>query len=400
MTVLTKLHKSWYLLLVAVALCRSEQSCDNSSIPESCKNLTSSNVYIACRAVSTLQSEFYDTLFQQWRDDGHWWNIANTVESLINYCANSRLCDQQMIDLIEKQTNKHTRRIKQGYDDIQWWSLTLIRLHELLGNSTYLQRAIRFYDYVWDNAWDNSTCQGGLWWNTGKTYKNAITNELGLTNTAKLYKLTQDDKYLQQFNLIWSWFYKHGNSGVGMINPAWLINDGLRWNSTDPQQCVNNHGVEWTYNQGVILGGLSEMYPLNRDAKYVNISWNIIQSVMAHLTTSKNGIEDILHEQASDESVVESQDQSQFKGIFMRYLMYFYQNVVAHDDEKDTGMNADMKAKIEDFVNDQLTAISENSMNPKCYAEFSAVWNASWVQSEFGAVAQVTAIDAFNWAFL
>lgn len=123
---------------------------------------------------------------------------------------------------------------------------------------------------------------------------------------------------------------------------------------------------------------------------------------MTHLDTSKNGIDDILHEPVSDESVVQSSDHSQFKGIFMRYLMYFYQSVVlddAHGHEV-AAMYGDMKSQIVSFVNDQLTAINENCMNPQCYAEFSAVWNASWVQSSVAAVGQVTAIDAFNWAFL
>ena len=47
----------------------------------------------------------------------------------------------------------------------------------------------------------------------------------------------------------WSWF-----KGSGMINGSNLVNDGLT------ARCDNNHGTTWTYNQGVILAGLSQLY--------------------------------------------------------------------------------------------------------------------------------------------
>ena len=36
-----------------------------------------------------------------------------------------------------------------------------------------------------------------------------------------------------------------------MINENLLVNDGL-----DPRTCTNNGAETWTYNQGVVLGGL------------------------------------------------------------------------------------------------------------------------------------------------
>ena len=248
-------------------------------------------------------------------------------------------------------TDIETIQIKDGYDDIQWWSLAMIRLYEWNGNYTYLDKAIKFYDYVWQNAWDNQTCEGGLWWDRDKTYKNAITNELALTNTAKLYKWTNNNQYIEQFNLIWNWFYKYGNTGIAMINKQWLINDGLNINNTNKQQCVNNNGIEWTYNQGVILGALSQIYLIENQTNmsFVNISWNIIQSVMKYLVTNKDNI-NILHEQVSDNAVEQSSDAPQFKGIFMRYLMYFYQNVILTDKEN---KYSDMKSEIVSFVSNQ-----------------------------------------------
>ena len=41
-----------------------------------------------------------------------------------------------------------------------------------------------------------------------------------------------------------------------MLNSQWLFNDGLT------SACVNNNSTTWTYNQGVILGGLVNLYEI------------------------------------------------------------------------------------------------------------------------------------------
>jgi hypothetical protein len=98
--------------------------------------------------------------------------------------------------------------------------------------------------------WDG-TCGGGVWWRNDRTYKNAIANELYLELTAKLHLyLPGDTTYLSRARQEWSWF-----SSSGMINGSHLVNDGL-----DTASCANNNGVTWTYNQGVLLGGLSALY--------------------------------------------------------------------------------------------------------------------------------------------
>jgi predicted alpha-1,6-mannanase (GH76 family) len=63
-----------------------------------------------------------------------------------------------------------------------------------------------------------------------------------------------DTTYLQRAADEWSWF-----QGSGMINSGHTINDGLN------DACANNGDVTWTYNQGVILAGLTELYRASGD---------------------------------------------------------------------------------------------------------------------------------------
>jgi predicted alpha-1,6-mannanase (GH76 family) len=108
--------------------------------------------------------------------------------------------------------------------------------------------------------WDTTTCGGGVWWSKDlkrSAYKNAITNELFLQIAASLANRVTDParkaQYLAWARKEWSWF-----SASGMINSGNMINDGL--NATNPGACTNNKRATWSYNQGVILGGLVELY--------------------------------------------------------------------------------------------------------------------------------------------
>jgi predicted alpha-1,6-mannanase (GH76 family) len=52
-----------------------------------------------------------------------------------------------------------------------------------------------------------------------------------------------------------------------MINEQHLVNDGLQ---TQSGSCDSNHGTTWTYNQGVVLGGLAELFRATGDRGYLH----------------------------------------------------------------------------------------------------------------------------------
>lgn len=96
-----------------------------------------------------------------------------------------------------------------------------------------------------------------------------------------------------------------------MINAQDLINDGL----TD--DCTNNGDTEWTYNQGVVLGGLAELYLATNDEGYLDSARSIADAVLASGTLSPDGI---LYEYGCEPSNNCDNNQQTFKGIFMRNL--------------------------------------------------------------------------------
>lgn len=98
----------------------------------------------------------------------------------------------------------------------------------------------------------------------------------------------------------WDWF-----KGSGIINDQNLINDGLEIDSDD--SCFNNGDTVWSYNQGVILGGLVELSRATGDFGYLSGATSIAEAAIEAL--SEGGI---LHESCEANGC--GADGSQFKG--------------------------------------------------------------------------------------
>jgi predicted alpha-1,6-mannanase (GH76 family) len=93
-----------------------------------------------------------------------------------------------------------------------------------------------------------------------------------------------------------------------MIDSENLVNDGL------DSACHNNHRNTWSYNQGVIIGGLSALAKQSGDGKPLEVAESIALAAMARLTD----LDGILHDSCEPGRC--GNDAPQFKGIFARNL--------------------------------------------------------------------------------
>jgi predicted alpha-1,6-mannanase (GH76 family) len=238
-----------------------------------------------------------------WKTTG-WWQAANALTAVIRYTHHTG--DRAHAGTIETTfragRRQHADFINWFFDDSAWWALAWVAAYDLTGEDRYLDAARTVFAHS-QSGWDG-TCGGGVWWNQERTYKNAITNELFLTLAAQLHQRTQGDRDYRAWAMrSWEWF-----DASGMIGPDGLVNDGLT------AACANNGGPTWTYNQGVILGGLAALYQITGDRAYLRQGEVIADATLSTLT----GPPGILAEPC--ESVGCNSDQTQFKGIFVRYL--------------------------------------------------------------------------------
>ncbi|KAL7789059.1 glycosyl hydrolase family 76 domain-containing protein [Trichoderma ceciliae] len=194
------------------------------------------------------------------------------------------------------------------YDDEGWWALGLIHAHDATGDQDYLDSAIEIFNDM--ETGTGTPCGGGIYWSKDRTYVNAIANELYLSVAAALAnRVPSNGTYLDIAKAQWQWFQQSG-----MINSNNLINDGLDSN------CKNNGLTTWSYNQGVILGGLSELAIATGDGSYLTTAATIANAAINTLSNS-NGVL-VEADQCELEAGNCGMDGQQFKGVFIRNLRY------------------------------------------------------------------------------
>jgi predicted alpha-1,6-mannanase (GH76 family) len=264
-------------------------------------------------AIDVLQ-QWYVRRTGLYRTTG-WWNAANAITALADFSrvegttrylpvfANSLHAAPGAPDGGRGFLNNY-------YDDEGWWALAWIDVYDLTGDPAYLRTADGIFSDM-QLGWDTTTCGGGVWWSKKSREKNAIENELFLSVAASLANRMHDQTRrradLEWALKEWAWF-----SNSGMINQSQLINDGL--DSSDRLHCRNNGKNTWTYNQGVILGGLVELDKAAPDRGFKQLATAIAYSAIEHLTDDQG----ILHETSDAHT---GGDVPQFKGIFVRNLM-------------------------------------------------------------------------------
>lgn len=187
------------------------------------------------------------------------------------------------------------------YDDEGWWALAWLKVYDNTHQPKYLNMAQEIFEDM-KTGWGGKC--GGLWWDKIHSYSGAVENELFLTVAAQLAnRASPNQDYLDWALKIWHWF-----ENSGMINRQNNINNGLNLTT-----CDNDNGTVWTYNQGIILGGLLELNVANPNISYVLTAMKIASAGIDALSDS-NGI---LHEPCEPDC---GGDGPQFKGIFMRNL--------------------------------------------------------------------------------
>ncbi len=200
--------------------------------------------------------------------------------------------------------NIHGGFVNQYYDDEGWWALAWIDAYDLTGQPKFLNTAEHIFTNM-TGGWDR-TCGGGIWWSKKRAYKNAIANELFLSVAAHLANRAHTAKqragYATWARREWRWFHH-----AGIMERDHLISDGLT------SACKDNHKTKWTYNQGVILGGLAELARHEHRHSLLRQANRIAGAAIRHLTDADG----ILHEPCEPDC---GADGSQFKGIFVRNL--------------------------------------------------------------------------------
>ena len=302
-----------------------------------------------------LMNRYETASHSDWRDL-HAWQRFVTVSTLSDYegmSGNTRFHDSALRALQNRQG-------LDGNDDDLWVAQADLDMARLTHSPTQIQDARNIFDTIASKYWDGH-CGGGVWWDHARTYKNAITNELFLSTAARLYRFTHEPAYRDWALKSWSWF-----RSSGMITPDNLINDGL------DNQCRNNGGPAYSYNQGVILDGLLEISALTEDGAPQQTASRIALAAIRAFTPSAGTFQEPGGPMNTDARI--------FRGLFVRALGHVGASEV--DNTTRTG--------IADWLSQQARS-AWNSRKP------DALISDTWNDHPFHASAQgqITAASLF-----
>ena len=206
-------------------------------------------------------------------------------------------------------------------------------------------------------GWGEDLCNGGMNWNPRfLTYKNAITNELWISASAKMYldfpgdkiasPVSLDDDKLAGRNRTFLEAAMKGYEwlmNVNMTNNAGLFVDGFHISNRlqNNTKCDLRDEMVYTYNQGVLLTGQRALWDATGGVAFLRDGHHLIQSVIKatgwDLKKSRPsdktnpgklppwrglGRGGIL-EEACDTTARCSQNGQTFKGIYFHHLTYF-----------------------------------------------------------------------------
>ena len=287
------MHRCLTLTIFAASLLHASPSASQSQdLPQQAQQI-----------VARLQ-QWYNPDTGLWKTTG-WWNSANALTVIVDYSRAT--ATNQFADVLDHSFHQHTAPnfLNQYYDDEGWWALAWIDAYDLTHNPDYLRMSGTIFDDM-SKGWDDH-CGGGIWWSKERHYKNAIANELFLSVAAHLANRAQTKQekalYKSWAEREWAWF-----RNSSMIRDDNQINDGL------DDHCKNNQRTVWTYNQGVILGGLTELSQLHDKKDSLQRANLIADAAITHLTDATGTLHDACEPNCGGGDV------PQFKGIFVRNL--------------------------------------------------------------------------------
>lgn len=147
---------------------------------------------------------------------------------------------------------------QEGNDDQAFWTFNMLTAAERnlpqvddASIPSWLQVAENSWNSL-SGRWNTSACGGGLLWQifaenpNGLNYRNSVSNGGLFQISARLYRATGNQTYLDWANKVWDW-----SVAVKMIDEAYAVYDG----ANSDTNCTDMNPISFSYSAGIYLYG-------------------------------------------------------------------------------------------------------------------------------------------------
>jgi predicted alpha-1,6-mannanase (GH76 family) len=247
--------------------------------------------------------EWYDSQRGAFSGTNFWQN-ASMLETLLDYMRETGDSTAMASLATTFDEQGHGAFLSESYVDEAFWGLTWLKAYEVTRRQRYLDVARALFGDT--TAGYGDKCGGGLYWDKQRSAKLTTTNALMMKLAARLAMHTSNGSDRAAF-LSWAngaWVFLQNS---GLLDDEQQVHDSLT-NSCEPT------GPIYTHNQGLVVGGLVEMWRATENDALLDRADQIAQAVLAKLTNAQG----VLLEVACDPDCGE--ELSLYKGIFARNL--------------------------------------------------------------------------------
>ena len=204
------------------------------------------------------------------------------------------------------------------YDDNQWLGWDFLDAYHLLGDESYLEKAIEMFDFS-ISGWSEALGGGIFWQEDNKTTKNTCSNGPAAVLAMKLYLTTGEEKYKDWAIRILDWTKKLKDEETGVYL------DHMRLDGSIDRRT-------YTYNTGTILHANALLYKATGDEKYLEEAKALAESSISHFTQPRN-----------NSSIALFPDTPWFNAVLLKGYIALYEV----DPDKDTKYLQIMKENID-----------------------------------------------------
>ena len=142
------------------------------------------------------------------------------------------------------------------YDDNQWIAIACLDVYNRTKNQKYLHIAKEIYHFMMTGY--DTLSAGGLYWKEDeKNSKNTCSNGPGILIALELFKITDQQNYLDTALVLYNWVNVH------LQSPQGLYYDNIKIPSLKIDSAI------YTYNTGTMLQSNVILYQITKNIKYL-----------------------------------------------------------------------------------------------------------------------------------